>query len=582
MPREPEFRLRWLGRLGAVAFTVLLVGLGYLQLGRGGFYREQAERNAVRLVPIEAPRGVILDRFGRPLATNQLSFDVALVPQETPDVEFVLTRLAHLTQQSLTTLREQLAKQQSWPFRPAVLLPDAPLALVMRVEEHRHELPGLVVLPRAKRTYPYGAAAAHVVGFIGPMSAEELPHLRAYGFRLHDWVGKAGVEATYDAYLRGQSGGLVVEVDNRGRQVRVLNQQDPVPGKPLTVTLDGELQQLIAQAFEGHAGACVVLEPTTGEVLALVSAPSFDPDSFLSPQREAALTVLRDQRQPLLNRAISGTYIPGSTFKLVTTSAALETGAVTPTTTFTCTGQLRLGQRIFHCWNVDGHGQQLLRQGLTHSCNVFFYHVGLAVGPDPLTRWAERLGLGEATGIDLPGEQQGAVPSRSWKRQRLHESWYEGDTANFAIGQGTLLVTPLQAARLVAAVANGGWLIPPHVVQRIGAIVVKRTAAQAVGLRPTTRQALMDGLVDAVASPDGTGHRAWKAGLSLAGKTGTAQTHRAGESHAWMIAVTPVEHPQAAVAVLFEFGGSGGRLPAQLVQRIAEFIQQHYTTPDAS
>lgn len=583
MPLRPEDRVAWVGRLGAAAFAVLILGLAYLQIIRGPLFRSLASRNAFRVVPIAAPRGDIVDRRGIPLATNRLSFDIAIVPQDAPALEFVLGRVAELTEQPVTDLRRKFARSRSLPFAPAIIIADAPMRIVMLMEEHRHELPGVLVLPHPTRDYPHGTLAAHVIGSIGPIDAQELERRRGYGYRLHDWVGKNGVEAVCDAYLRGEDGGMVIEVDHRGRQIRIVSRRDPVPGQPVTLSLDAELQQLIEEQFGGRAGACVVLQPRTGEVLALASSPAFEPAAFVS-ERSKVVAWLKDKQQPLVNRAIRGNYPPGSIFKLVTATAALEERKITPVTTFTCGGSLVLGGRAFHCWKRDGHGVEFLRRGLAHSCNVYFMQLGLAAGIDGVARWAHRLGIGTASGIDLPGEQAGFMPTRAWKKQMLQEAWYDGDTANIAIGQGHVLLTPLQAARLAAVFANGGWLVKPHVIRRIGNMSVPQPAVHAAGISASTRQSIVEGLIDVVAAPDGTGHRAWEPGIGIAGKTGTAQTHRPGMAHAWMLGFTPVEQPEAAFGIVFEFGGSGGHLPALMAQKIAELLELRHPKPagDAS
>ncbi|MDP3704198.1 MAG: penicillin-binding protein 2 [Candidatus Omnitrophota bacterium] len=545
-----------------VAFGVLVVRLVHLQLVHGHMYRRLAEQNRVRLVHEPSPRGLILDSQGRVMAASQTIFRVAVVPQETPDLASLLAHISPLTHRSPEVLRAQYQKERSFAFVPATIVSYVPKETALQLEEARWRLPGLLVKSETVRAYPGGSVAAHVLGYLSQPTAEELPRLKSYGVRPTQLVGRMGVERLLDDVLRGTSGGLMVEVNNRGKQVRVLGRKPPEGGGLVILTLDVALQSLIAQALGSQAGAAVVLNPTTGAVLAMVSSPSFSPESFVITSGDTVRRLLIDPQAPLMNRSTVGMYTPGSIAKLITAAAALDQHVITPSTTIVCPGALTIGDRTFHCWNRDGHGPLTLSEALMQSCNVYFMTVGRRLGVARLRAAMERIGWGRRSGWPME-EQPGHLPSR-----RLTE----GEVAILAIGQGEVLLTPTQAAVMASAFANGGSVVTPWIVQSVEGRPGPRPVSRRIGWSAATLEAVREGMQMVVSHPAGTGHRAFTSTVSIAGKTGTAQTHEPERPHGWFVGFCPVEQPRVAMAIVAEHGGSGGDLPADIARSICEYV----------
>lgn len=555
-------RLRGL-RVGLwIAFTALAARLTHLQVLGGAAYRQLAEHNRLRLVPEAAPRGLVVDRNGQVLASNETVFRVALVPQELEEPAAVMNAVSAVVHVPVGALERQFQRERTLAFMPATVVPQVAKDVAIRLEEERWRLPGLVIRAEPVRAYPQGSTAAHLLGYLSQPTAEELPSLKPFGIRSRALVGRLGLEQLLDHALQGQSGGLVVEVNHRARQVRVVNRQAPVPGATVALTVDASLQALIEQAFGAQPGAAVVLDPATGEVLSLVSSPGFAPEAFVDADRTRVQALLEDSASPLLNRAVVGAYQPGSIMKLITASAALEQRLITPKTAISCPGFLTIGDRTIHCWYRSGHGPVDLEAALMQSCNVYFMQVGRKLGAPSLVAAMEGFGLSQRTGWPL--EQTGHLP-----RRRLSE----GELALLAIGQGEILVTPLQAAVMVSVFANGGQLVQPWVVASIGGYPTGgRAASRRTRWAPQTLEAVRAGMLAVVRSPEGTGHRASSPLVRIAGKTGTAQTHVPGRTHGWFVGFCPVEHPRAAIAVVSEHGGSGGDLPAHIARLICEHL----------
>ena len=559
-------RLLHVQRVLMAAFAIVALNLGRLQLVQGPLYQRLAEQNHLRLLPSSAPRGRILDRTGVVLADNRSALNVVIVPQETAQLTVTFSTLARLLDRPAQRLAQAYQAGRTLPFAPVVVAADIPRRTALIIEERRAQLPGVFIQPQVLRLYPEGVSTAHVVGYVGDISAEELASLEEYGYQPRDRVGKTGIERTFDAYLRGEPGGTMVEVDHRGRFVRMRGVREPLSGKDVQLTIDIRLQRQAAQLLGELRGACVALDPRDGEVLALVSSPGFDPNIFLQPDSAPKRALLAAANSPMLQRAAGAAFTPGSIFKVVTATAALEQQRVTPLTTIICRGALALGAQAMKCWKQDGHGPEDLQQALAHSCNVYFGQAGLWTGPEALHAWALQYGLGRVTGIELPGEAAGAVPSPSW----WGGHWYAGDTAHLAIGQGGLLVTPLQMAVLMATAANGGWVVRPHLVRAVGGVAMASPSARHLALHPDTLAVINAGLRAVVALSDGTGHRAYSPRVRIAGKTGTAQTQIAGSPHGWFIGYAPVEDPQLAIVVLIEHGGSGGDRPSDIARQLFE------------
>jgi len=546
----------------ALALSLLVVRLMHLQLIHGRAYRRLAEQNRLRLVHEPAPRGLIVDRQGRVLAANQTIFRVAVVPQETGDLASLLAGVSPITGRPVEALRSQYLKERSFAFVPATIVSYATKETALRLEEARWQWPGLLVKSETVRAYPRGTLAAHLLGYLSQPTAQALPRLKQYGVRPTQLIGRMGVERLADDALRGHSGGLMVEVDSRGKQVGLLGRRLPEAGGRVELTLDLELQSLIEETLGTQAGACVVLDPPTGAVLAMVSHPTFAPDAFVIPSGEVIRQLLNDRQAPLMNRAAVGAYQPGSIVKLVTAAAALQQNVITPRTSIVCPGFLTIGDRTFHCWNRDGHGPLTLRDALMQSCNVYFMTLGRRLGLARLRAAMEKIGFARRTGWPLE-ESPGHLPSR-----RLTE----GEVAMLAMGQGELLVTATQAAVMAGVFANGGSVVTPWLVVSVDGRPGPHPMPRRIGWSAATIEAVREGMEMVVRDPSGTGHRAFTDTVSIAGKTGTAQTHVPDSPHGWFVGYCPVESPRVAMAIVAEHGGSGGDLPAEMARTICEYV----------
>ncbi len=573
-----------------VACASLFVVFWYLQVLRGHHYRELADNNQVRQVPIQAPRGPMLDHSGAILVENQASFSLLLRPEDCPNLDATIATLSRLLRISESQIRERIARRGA-PFQLVVVKANASPQDVASVVARRLELPQLEVNPVPLRSYPLGTAAAHALGRVGEITERQLGSEEYAGVRSGALVGQAGLEASYNRFLMGHEGVRRVIVNSRGVEVREEKRDAAVDGPQLDLTLDAALQQAMEQAFARRAGCGVALDPRTGAVLALVSRPSFDPNDFstgIEPTRWARL--MADPDTPLINRVIQGQYSPGSLFKIIVATAGLEEGIITPETTLHCGGQITLYGNVFHCHRAQGHGAISLRRALAESCNVYFFQVGVKLAIGRIARYAQKLGLGTPTGFDLPHEMSGLIPDPEWKQRVQGKPWYAGETVSVAIGQGQVTVTPLQMACVAACVANGGRLPKPYFVRAIGGVPQPHAAPQSVGLKPETLAAVRDGMW-AVVNEHGSGWRAQIAGHDVCGKTGSAQvvSHerlvRSGGAneqllpHAWFIGFAPRDNPRVAFAFLVEHGAAGGEAAAPVAQA---FLQRFFSADDAA
>ncbi len=558
-----------------VGLSLLAAHFWYLQVLRGRHFRELADSNLRRAVPIAAPRGLLLDRKGRILVENRASFNIVVTPEHGESVDATVARLSHLLASGEARIRERLARRDA-PFRPVVVKTDVSLADVAALEARRLELPEVSVEVVPLRSYPLASAAAHSLGRVGEVSA-----LQAADFAdlaPGDLVGQAGVESQYNRNLMGRDGLRRLMVNSRGVEVAETERQAPVDGPNLTLTLDMDLQKAMDQAFHRRAGSAVALDPETGEILAMTSTPGYDPNIFSTGVEPALWNRLStDPATPLMNRVIQGQYAPGSLFKVVTAAAALEEGVITPQTTFYCPGYLSIYGTVFHCHKAAGHGVLNVQKALQQSCNVFFWEVGVRLEIDRIARYAKMLGLGAPSGVDLPHEASGLIPSPEWKERTQKTKWYAGETVSVAIGQGQVTVTPLQMARVAAFLATGR-LPRPHLVKAIGGVPAPLVESPALPFKAATLATVREGM-RAVVGEQGTGWRAQIPGISVCGKTGSAQVvahavlarHAGTEAylpHGWFIAFAPQERPRIALAVLVEHGGSGGEAAAPVAHEI--------------
>ncbi len=546
------------------SLAILGLGLFRVQVMEGRRFRQLGEQNRIRLIPLEAPRGRVFDRKGNLLATNRASYDVVATPEDiTPEV---VESVAGMLKLSEKEIRHRLRAPREYPFTPAIIQGDVGRELAFQIEERRSELPGVSIQTSFLRYYPYKEAASHLIGFIGKLTPEEYARLDRDRYGFNSLIGRAGIEKIYDERLRGWRGGRQIEVNARGELVRILSQKAPEPGEDLTVTLDLEFQKKVMDLLQGKHAAVAVLDVETGHLIALVSAPGFDPNAFVSPSRtRERFGFLKDQDFPLIDRGVSSAYPAGSVFKLVTALAALETGKITPNTRYFCPGFFKLGGkgRAYHCWNKNGHGSLNLYEALERSCNVYFFNIGSRLSVDEIAHYARELGLGERMATELTNIAPGLVPDSEWKKQKFHDQWYRGETLNFAIGQGYLLVSPLQILRLTAIIAKNGLNVDPKMILETGE--ESSPVSRKIAIREENIKIIKKGMLQVVQSDYGTGQLARVDFAKLAAKTGTAQTPPKNP-HSWITGFFPYEAPKIAFVVFVEHGGSGGITGAKVAK----------------
>jgi penicillin-binding protein 2 len=563
----------------SIGFVALVGQLWYLQVLEGGRLHELSERNRIRIRPVAAPRGILFDRNGLALVDNRPAFTLSLIPREMEDRDQVVARLAVLLKMPVGELMEALEKVPADSIRPVRVRRGLSLEDVTMVEERKLELPGVIVEVEPQRTYPTSTFAAHLLGYVREVSDEQMKGGR---YRRGDMIGQSGLERLLDEHLRGRDGGERIEVDALGRPVQIMRREEPDPGAQVITTIDRRIQEAAERAMAGKAGSVVVMDPRNGDVLALTSSPAFPLDRLTGNlDREEWVRLVRDPMSPLMNRALQGLYPPASVFKIIVAAAGLQEGTLTPMDHIYCNGEFTLRNWTFKDWKPGGHGHVDLHQSIAQSCDIFFYQAGLKVGGDMMAKYAQAFGLGSPTGIDLGGERFGLVPFTPAQRLRAKRSWLPGDTVNMSIGQGQLLVTPLQIARMMAAVANGGVMWKPRLVQRVeradGTLAYSSSSqmTERVELSPVVWGFLRHSLAAVV--KDGTGVLARVPGFEIAGKTGTAQTisksdSSKGQDHAWFASFAPVDDPQYVVVVLVERGGKGGQVAAPIARQIYEAI----------
>lgn len=573
-----------------VAFCILIARLGYLQIIKGDEFRKKSENNAVRFRQIKPLRGLILDRNGNVLVDNKPSFDVIYVPNKNSANRLSVEKLKELYESRNMEFPYDLAAlKNAKPYLPVKLDKNVDMGKIALVETNALILPGIYIDVSPIRLYLDGEVLAPVIGYTGEISREELeknPDKYAYG----DVSGKHGLERSFDPYIRGRRGAELVEVNVHGKEIKNLGRIDPVSGYNMVLTIDADLQKAAWEAIAGKAGSAVVLDPRDGAVLAMVSSPSFDPNLFYEGISGELWSQLQSNPfAPLSNKAISGQYPPGSTYKLIVAAAALEEGIITPETKVFCNGSFTLGNRTYRCWKKGGHGSVNLHQALVGSCDVYFYTVGKMLGVDKIAEYARRFGLGEIAGIDLPNEKKGLVPTKDWKLKRKKEAWQMGETISISIGQGFNLVTTLQLANAYAAFANGGTLWRPYLVKQIQSADGRAykeflpTKKGELNLKPETIAVLNEALKGVVNEPGGTGQNAKLSGVEVCGKTGTSQVLGLPENekarrrkvlgafqkdHALFASYAPAQAPEIAIAVILENAGGGGAVAAPVARRI--------------
>ena len=576
------------------AFVVIMARLYFLQIGQGEYYDKLADSNRVRYLEIIAPRGNILDRKGREMVTNRPSFNVIWLRESNQLSDEWLKTLTRVLGEDTSTLLEKIRKMVGQPGHiPVRLAEDISWDKVAQIEVNRMYLPQVSIEVVPLRVYHYGDLASHLIGYLGEINREELDRMDRTRYRGGDLIGKAGLERLREADLSGAKGRDYMEVNALGFEQKSLKGERPVPGKDLQLTLDIDLQKIAEEELTTNkfAGAVVAMEVSTGRLLALASSPPLHLQDFVGGISRANWNaMLENPLHPLVNKIVQGQYPPGSTYKPITALAGLAEGIVTPDTTFFCPGYHRFGNRVYRCWKRGGHGTVNLKRAVAESCDVYFYQVGQKLGVDRLAKYARLFGLGNETGVEMEHEKPGLVPSTEWKRKRHNEKWHEGETLSVAIGQGYNLVTPLQLTVMTAAIANGGTIYKPAIVEK--EIYPDGTVAQSFQpevLHRFTGQGrnlklIRDGMVEAVNGRRGTGRRAQveTEGIVVGGKTGTAQVVRLKQyqhlkeqdipykyrDHAWFTCYAPAANPEIAVTVLVEHGLHGGSAAAPIASKI--------------
>ncbi len=578
----PQTRLTALSVVFVLFVLMLLLGFWRLQVLDTQHYSKLAEQNRIRTIPIIAPRGRILDRQGRVLLDNYPSFSVLLERDSPGQVKTYLNQIAAGLGIDPADLRQQVAQAAGLPrYQPLVIKTDAAPADIAFVEAHRADIPCLDLLMVQRRKYPPDDFMAHVLGYVGDVSPEDIA--RSHGrYRPGDVAGKSGIEREYNNILMGIDGSRRVIVDSRGRVRGTLSETPAIPGKTIRLTIDEDLERVADTDLAGKEGAVVVLDPQTGGVLAMASQPSYDPNLFATGITPAEWKQLNDDPEhPLLDRAIQAQLAPGSVFKIIMAAAMLQTGVPPPNYTVYCPGSADFYGRVFHCWDKHGHGLVNLHTAIVHSCDVFFYNVGKQLGISRISYFAHKLGLGERTGIDLPGEEPGLVPSEAWKEKVYHQPWYPGETISVAIGQGATTVTPLQLAYSIGGITMGGIFKRPH-------LLFSNPATDPV---PEVRFPLSANTVNqvtqamyGVVNEGGTAAASRLEGIQFCGKTGSAQVisddmkHRLGGKryldNAWFVGFAPRQDPQIVVSVLVQGGREGAEAAAPIARDIIRAYYQ--------
>jgi penicillin-binding protein 2 len=570
-------------RLTVISYTIvglmalLLLGFWKLQIVHSDYYAQRAELNRVRSIPIIAPRGAMMDRYGRVIVDNYPSFSVLLLRDDPQQVQRLLPQIADGLSVPLDDLQQQLDAATALPhFQPIVVKPEAAPSDIDFIESHRADIPVLEMLMVHRRRYPRGGFMAHVSGYVGEVSSEQIEDSNGR-YKPGDIVGKAGLERQYNDHLMGVDGLRRSVVNSVGREVGRLEQTDAVPGKPIRLTIDYDLQLVAEEALVGKRGAVVALDPKSGEILAMASQPSYDPNDFaIRISKEEWQALNEDPERPLLDRAIQAQLAPGSVFKILMATAMLESKALPADYHVFCPGSAEFYGRVFHDWKKEGHGEVELHKAIVNSCDVFFYNVGKQLGIDRISFYGGNLGLGHRTGVDLPGEETGVMPSEAWKQRVFHQKWYPGETISVAIGQGAIAVTPIQLAYMIGGITMGGRFHQPH-------LLLSDQPAHEIDfpISDATVDTVTEGMYGVVNEPGGTAGASKLPGIELCGKTGSAQVisnqglarvgkHAELRDNAWFVGFAPRQNPELVVAVLVQGGEHGGAAAAPIARDIVK------------
>lgn len=536
-------------------FIVLILALSYYQIVKGDYYFKRAKNNYVRLIPLRAIRGSILDRNGKLIADDKASFNISVIPYQIKRKKDSLFReIAKFLNLDVKSLYRNYNKNLRSLFIPVDILIGSDKITALALKEKFAD--AILINTQPQRYYSYPYQFAHILGYVKKATAR-YEELKKYGYQPLERIGFSGIEQQYDAYLKGEDGGDSIEVDAKGKMVGFLGKQIPKKGKSIQLTIDSRIQNAAYQSLEGEKGAIILMNSDNGEIIALCSAPSFDLNHFVKGKNIAKL--LNNKDSPMLNRAMQASYPIGSVFKPILALAALETGKsrlgkqkITSATTFFCNGELRLGLAKFRCWAT--HGRQNLHQALIHSCNIYFYNLGLLLGPNIMSKWAKKITLDSLTNIDLPYEKKGFIPTVKWKRKKLKIGWFPGDTFNLSIGQGFMTSTPLEVIIAINVFANNGYLVVPHILRKVAGLNSELATRTYLGASEMNIKKIKKGLRGAISEPGGTASMLRALNLQISGKTGTAQT--GGESHGWFVGYFPYRNKKYTICVFLENVGS--------------------------
>jgi penicillin-binding protein 2 len=557
-----------------IACLILIVRLWQLQILQGTEYRELSEANRLRIIATPAPRGIIFDRNGIPLVKNSPFFYASIMPNGLDS--HALQSLSQILNIPVDEIQDKINKNAVSPLAPIRLKQGLSFDEVAYIESRRSDFPGLIIEVEVTREYIYGEVGAHLIGYLGKLTPAQAKDPSFEEVPRDAFIGQWGVEKLFDSSLRGIPGTTVTEVNALGRELRLLKGLQPVKGEDVTLSIDINLQQAAEKAFDEKTGALIAIDPDNGEVLGLISKPSFDPNLFKRGiTYEDWQQLSQDERKPILDRALQSQYPPGSTFKIVTAIAGLEEGVITPDTKVKCKGGLRYGGRFFGCWRKRGHGVVSLHRAITESCDTYFYEVGRRLGIDKMHDYAISLGLGKETGIELVQERAGLIPNTQWKREHKKRPWFPGETLISAIGQGYVTTTPIQMAVMTSTIVNGGTQYKPVLCKDAEPVIVGNT-----DVSQETLEIIKKALYGVVYDKGGTGWAARSQLTTIGGKTGTAQIvgikkdsallPEKFRDHAWFIAFAPVEKPRIALAVFVEHGGHGGAAAAPIAKSAIE------------
>lgn len=569
--------------------SILLFRLFVMQIIKGSYYEGLSQNNRLRIITVPAPRGKILDRSGIVLSDNRPAYNVMVMPEDVSNARGIAAYLSGVLNMPLAEIEAAIVKAKSKPYDPIAIARDISFDQVAMIEARIFNLPGVSIEAIPEREYLYQDLASHVMGFIGEISQKQLEARSDEGYAPGDLIGKSGIELVCDDTLKGVKGMRIFEVDARGHRVRTIDERSAVEGTDVKLTIDQNLQAIAAGALGTKAGAVVAMVPDTGEVLVMQSSPGFDPSIFTSSMTpEEWKGIMDNPMHPLENRALRGAYPPGSIMKIVVALAGFETGILNPHARVYCPGYYKIGRSVFKCWQAKGHGEVDLVDAVTQSCDVYFYTLGRSLGIENMARYASMLGLGAKTGIILKDEATGLVPTKQWKRKRFGQPWHPGENVITAIGQGYTLVTPLQIAKAMSAVVNGGKVYTPKILAS-GQPVLERD----LSIPESSLDFIKQGLRSAVEGDRGTARTVLDPAYSIGGKTGTAQVARGYVSklpdeadipyklrdHAWFFGFTPVEKPEIVVVALVEHGGHGGAIAGPIVRDV---IRGYYLQKELS